>query len=149
MATSLDADGMRAVVQRHSDCEVGHDWEGAIATMVDAPWYEFHPMRLRLTSLEAITTCWERTLSLECFGQPGAEYLSFEEYIGEDSVLHIRTSRFDAVDGTRRETRNSVRYGFDGDKICSEIFTMDDSLLPYFQSAFDEGFMAIPGVAHF
>jgi hypothetical protein len=149
MATCLDGDGMRAVVQRHSDCEVAHDWEGAIATMVSSPWYEFHPMRLRLTSLEAITACWERTLSLECFGQPGAEYLSFEEYIGEDSVLHIRESRFDGMDGTRRETRNVVRYGFDGEKICSEIFTMDDALLPYFQKAFDEEFMAIPGVAHF
>ena len=149
MPTSLDGDGMRAVVQRHSDCEVGRDWPGAIATMVSSPWYEFHPMRLRLTSLEAITACWERTLSLECFGQPGAEYLSFEEYIGDDSVLHIRESRFDDVDGVRRESRTTVRYGFDGDKICSEIFSMDDSLLPYFATAFDAEFTAIPGVDHF
>jgi hypothetical protein len=149
MPTRLSADEMRTVVQLHSDCEVARDWPGAIATMIDEPWYEFHPMRLKLTSLEAITACWERTLQLECFGQPGSEYPWFEEYVNGDSVLHIRITRFDGMDGKRREARSMVRYGFDGDKICSEIFTMDDSLLPYFQKAFDEEFMAIPGVAHF
>ena len=149
MPTNLDADGMRAVVQLHSDCEVGRDWPGAIATMIDSPWYEFHPMRLKLTSLQAITECWGRTLGLECFGQPGSEYLSFEEYIGDDSVLHIRQTRFEDLEGKRQETRTIVRYGFDGDKICSEIFTMDDALLPYFRMAFDEEFMGLPGVAHF
>jgi hypothetical protein len=153
MGTNLDVDAMRALIDRHATFEQAFDWEGALGTMVDDPYYEFYPFRLRVSGPEAITRMWIRIFRpgrgiLHCYDQsfsvPGAARL--EEYLGDDAIMHLMGSRFVAEDGETRASSQIVRYAFEGDRMASETLYVDRSVTPYFDEVFDEEFCSLPGV---
>jgi hypothetical protein len=147
MPTSLSGDEMLALVEEHSDGEAQRDWKRTLATMTDAPFYEFYPYRIRASGPDAIIASWERLLPLPCFKiLDGGEFLGRDEYVGTDSVLHLSDWIFKAPDGTRRRTKVIIRYGFDGDRMESESVFFDAAALPFADAAFDETYRALPGV---
>jgi hypothetical protein len=95
MPKKLTRDEMRELVARHRALEAENDWDGALATMADEPFYELFPYRLRVVGPLAIRSMWRRF-----FGSadaPGAfasatvdpdTYL-LSEYVKDDSVVHF------------------------------------------------------------
>jgi hypothetical protein len=153
VGTNLGPEGMRKLVDEHSGFEQVHDWSGALATMVDEPYYEFYPYRLRVAGPSAIVTMWTRIFRpgqsmIYCYDQehfvPGTHRL--EEYVNGDSVLHLMGSQFFDESGTPRAATQIVRYAFEGDRMLSETLFLDRSLTPYFDPVFDDDFRALPGV---
>lgn len=152
MGTTLDGDGMRALVDVHSEREQARNWPSALATMVPAPYYEFYPYRLRISGADAITEMWNRIFAeegtLRCFDVEHIELdsVEFSESVGEDSLVHIMAATFVAEDGQRRRSSNVVRYRFEGDRMLSETLWVCSNLMRYFDTVFDESFRALPGV---
>jgi hypothetical protein len=147
VTTGLTADEMRAIVDEHSEGEITHDWPRALATMTSAPFYEFYPYRLRVSGADAITETWKRLLPLPCFmSAEGGEFLELKEYVGTNSIIHVLDRVFADFDGTTYLSKLLVRYDFEGDRMLSETVIMDAPMLPFIDTAFDETFMAIPGV---
>jgi hypothetical protein len=153
VATELGPEGMRKLIDEHSGFEQAHDWGATLATMVDEPFYEFYPYRLRISGPESVTAMWIRIFRpgksiIHCFDQsfsvPGTHRL--EEYVNDDTVLHLTESSFLAEDGQTRTSKKIVRYAFDGDKMLSETLFLDRSLTPYFDAVFDEEFRSLRGV---
>jgi hypothetical protein len=152
MPTTLDADGMRALVDAHSEGEQARNWPIALATMDPAPYYEFYPYRLRISGADAITEMWTRIFAeegtLRCFNVDyiDVDSVEFSESVGEDTLVHIMGATFVAEDGRRRRSSNVVRYRFDGDRMLSETLWVCSNLTPYLDTVFDESFRALPGV---
>ncbi len=153
MATDLGPDGMRKLIDEHSGFELAYNWEAALGTMCDEPFYEFYPYRLRLSGPESITAMWIRIFRpgksmIRCFDQsfmvPDSHQL--EEYVNNDSVLHIMGASFVAEDGQVCSFKQIVRYAFKGDRMLSETLFLDRSVAPYFDAVFDEEFRSLPGV---
>src|SRR5262245_39406373 len=125
MATTLDADGMRALIWVHSEGEMNRDFDAAMATMGPSPYYEFYPFRLRLNGPGPIRELWSRIFREDGWLHPFdeknrvADVIEFEEMVGESSIVHIMGSAFIAEDGEQRATSNVVRYRFEGDKMES------------------------------
>ena len=152
MPTTLDAAGMRALIDEHSGCELDHNWEGALATMIPAPHYEFYPYRLRISGAEAITEMWSRIFSdngtLRCFDIAHSDLDAHEGFglVGDDSIVDIMKSVFRAEDGEIRRASTVVWYRFEDDRMMSETLWVDATLVPYLDTVFDESFRALPGV---
>jgi hypothetical protein len=145
MASRLDPDRMRDIVMRHSTCELGRDWKGALATMVATPIYEFYPYRLRLTSPAAIIDAWARMLPLPCCNPALTKMISHEEYVGESGLLHVSAWTF-PKDGETRMTKVAVKYAFEGDLMSSETMFMDAAMMTCVDAVFDAKFRSSPGV---
>jgi hypothetical protein len=153
MQTTLDADDMRLLILAHSEGEMQRDFAAALATMGPSPYYEFYPLRLRISGPDPILEMWSRI-----FGEDGwlhpfdpANHVpdapfEFEEMVGENAIVHIMGSAFVAEDGEQRSTSNVVRYRFEGDKMESETLWVCSNLVPYLDTVFDETFRALPGV---
>jgi hypothetical protein len=144
---------MRKLIDEHSGFEQAYEWSAALGTMVDKPFYEFYPYRLRISGPEAITTMWIRVFRpgesiIHCYDQrfavPGSHHL--EEYVNDDSVLHVMGSTFVTEAGRRQASKQIVRYAFEGDRMLSETLFLDGSLTPYFDAVFDQVFRSLPGV---
>jgi hypothetical protein len=154
MATSLDSAAMRALADKHGACEVAHDWDGALATMGDAPFYEFYPFRLRISGADAIKNLWRGVFTktdgriIRCFDEPFLVPDSHEyaEYINEDSLVEIRTWTFVGDDGEHHSSKSVVIYAFEGDRMRSETMFVDESTKLYMDRVFDAEFRAQPGV---
>jgi hypothetical protein len=147
MTEPLSPEEMRALVQEHSDGEMAHDWPRAIATMTDAPVYEFYPYRIRISGSAAVTEAWKRLLPLPCFNSgEGGEFFGHEEYVGKDSLLHVSEWSFLDLDGVSHRTKVAVRYGFSDGRLESETMWMDSSMTPFVDVAFDDAFRLGPGV---
>ena len=156
MSTTLDADEMRLLVLRHSECELARDWDGTLATMGDEPYYEFYPFRLRISGPDPIREMWTRVFStddsktLRCFNfshmDADASRRDMWEMVSDDSIVHIMNGGFIAEDGDRRGTTTVVRYRFAGDRMMSETMWACDNVRPYLATVFDESFRALPGV---
>jgi hypothetical protein len=144
---------MRRVIDEHSGFEQAHNWSAALATMVDEPFYEFYPYRLRISGPEAITSMWIRIFRpgesiIHCYDQRFSvpDSHSLEEYVNDDSVLHIMGSTFTAEDGRLCSSTQIVRYAFEDERMRSETLFLDGSLTPYFDVVFDAAFRSLPGV---
>jgi hypothetical protein len=147
VTTCLSGEEMRALVMEHSLGEHTRDWPRAIATLSDRPVYEFYPYRIRITELDAITEAWTRLLPLPCFNSSdGGEQLGYEEFVGDDSVMTIAEWTFPDSEGRVRRTKIAVRYGFEGHLMKSETVFMDRSMTTFVDHAFDDDFLALPGV---
>lgn len=146
---------MRTLVAAHSDFEVSRNWEGALATMVDAPFYEFFPYRLRISGADAITAMWERIFTptgpIRCFDPtahvPGRRQLS--EYVGDEALVHISRSSFLNEGGVPCAVDMVVRYTFEGDRLQHETLWLDASLMTYFDVVFAADLRGLPGVTTF
>jgi hypothetical protein len=155
MTTNLTHDEMLALIDTHGGAEMTRDFEVAIATMGDAPFYEFFPYRLRVSGREAIFEFWSRVFPESGTIRPFAEAarvpeaLRWYQYVGDDSVVHISFSAFLDEDGVQHGTSHIVRYEFDGDRMASETLWIDASLMRYFDRIFDGSFRAMPGVEEF
>jgi hypothetical protein len=53
-ASKLTLEQMYELIERHGRGEMERDWQGVFDTMTDAPYYEFFPYRLRISSQVAI-----------------------------------------------------------------------------------------------
>ena len=152
METTLDADGMRALIEVHSEGEMTRNFDAALATMGPEPYYEFYPFRLRLNGPEPIVELWSRIFREDGWLHPFDERnrvddaIVFEEMVGENAIINIMSSAFIAENGERRGSSNAVRYRFEGDKMESETLWVCSNLVPYLGAVFDESFRAIPGV---
>jgi hypothetical protein len=152
MSTTLDAEGMRALATKHGDCELAYDWDGALATMGDEPFYEFYPYRIRISGPDAIKALWTSvfadTGTLRCFNVDCIDLTTHEgvEMVGDDSIVHISNYVFTTEDGQRRPATTVVRYRFAGDRMMSETMWVDESLVPYLDTVFTPEFRALPGV---
>jgi len=152
VSTTLDADGMRALVDAHSEGEQSRNWPQALATMGPAGHYEFYPFRLRISGAEAIAEMWTRIFAeegtLRCFNVDyiDVDSVEFSESVGDDSLVHIMAASFLAEDGERRRSSNVVRYRFEGDLMVSETLWVCSTLERYLGTVFDESFRALPGV---
>ncbi len=153
MATQLGPDGMRKLIDEHSSFEQAHDWKATLATMVDHPFYEFFPYRLRISGPDAVTAMWIRIFRpgqgiIHCYDQafsvPGSMHL--QEYVSDDSIIHLMGSSFVTEDGETRTSSQIVRYAFEGDRMLSETLFLDRSVTPYFDAVFDGEFRSLPGV---
>ena len=120
MSTTLDADGMRALVDAHSEGEQTRDWPRALATMGPSSYYEFFPYRLHISGAEAITEMWSRIFAeegtLRCFNVDHIDIdsVEFSESVGDDSLVHIMAATFVTEDGQRRRTSNVVQVPLRG-----------------------------------
>lgn len=152
MSTTLDADGMRALVDADSEGEQTRDWPRALATMGPSSYYEFFPYRLHISGAEAITEMWSRIFAeegtLRCFNVDHIDIdsVEFSESVGDDSLVHIMAATFVTEDGQRRRTSNVVRYRFEGDRMLSETLWLCSNQMRYLDTVFDESFRALPGV---
>jgi hypothetical protein len=152
MSTTLDADGMRLLALQHGEYEMNRDWDGALATMVPEPFYEFYPYRLRISGPDAIKELWTRVFTesgtLRCFDIEHIDLDAHEQWemVGDDSIVHIGNSAFVDENGERRESTTVVRYRFAGDRMMSETMWACKSILPYLDTVFDATFRALSGV---
>lgn len=152
MTNNLTHDEMRALTDLHGNCEVTRDFEGALATMTDAPFYEFFPYRLRVSGRDAIIEFWSRIFTASGPIRPFdmaarvPEALRRFEYLRDDSLVNVSFGAFLDEDGVQHGTSHITRFEFDGDKISSESLWIDGSYAVYFDRIFDESFRALPGV---
>ena len=152
MSTTLDADGMRALIWVHSEGEMTRNFDAALATMGPSPYYEFYPFRLRISGPEPIVEMWSRIFREDGWLHPFDEANRvpgdpvFEEMVGENAIVHIMGGAFIAENGERRGTSTVVRYRFEGDTMESETMWACGNLVPYLGTVFDESFRALPGV---
>jgi hypothetical protein len=153
MATTLDADGMLALIDVHSEAEQAREFPTALATMGPSPYYEFYPFRLRIGGPEAITELWSRIFradgtTLHCFdvGNIEVDSVEFAQAVGDDMIVHIMGANFAGEDGERLRSSNVVRYRFEGDKMASETLWVCSNIARYLDTVFDGSFRALPGV---
>jgi hypothetical protein len=84
MATSWTAQDTYRVATRHADLEARGDLAGTMATLVEAPIYEFHPLGLTLTTSEQVRRYYEHLLGR--FVPMTRGYLLLEEWVNETSL---------------------------------------------------------------
>jgi hypothetical protein len=157
MTTTLDPDGMRQLALRHGASEAAHDWDGAMATMGDEPYYEFFPFRLRISGEAPIRELWLRLFGdddggegIRCFDRRYSEGAhDLWEALGDDSLLQIINGAFVDERGDRSTTTILVRFRYGGDRISSETLWICDHQRPYFDAIFDGSFRELAGVEEF
>jgi hypothetical protein len=151
--TRLTGDEMRALVAEHAAREHAHDWDGALATMVDdEPFYEVFPYRLRIAGPDAIKQWW-LSFSDESSGtpifdtaiDPASHHVS--EYVDDDSLVQVLEWDFVTADGERLPTYHVAAFRFRDGRILSESIFCDVNLMRYMDRALDDGFRSHPGVS--
>jgi hypothetical protein len=141
------------LIQTHAQSEWDKNWDGALATMIDQPAYEYYPYRLRVSGEVAIKEMWERTLILPCLNYAtGRKVIGKERYINENSVVDVIQNTFaDDESGEQVYSKFLCIFHFDDeDKIITEAIHLDQNMTPYFDAVFkDPEFLALPGVEQF
>ena len=57
LSTASSIEAKRNLVKRHVERELAHDWDGALETMTDSPFYEHYPLGIRVRGRRAVTSC--------------------------------------------------------------------------------------------
>jgi hypothetical protein len=81
---SWTAQQTHAVATRHAELEARGDLEGTMATLIETPRYEFHPLGLRMTTTEQVRRYYEHLLGHFVPMTRGYELL--EEWVNETSL---------------------------------------------------------------
>ena len=84
MAKTWTTDDMYELATRHARIETAGDLDGTMATLVDAPIYEFHPIGFTLTTTAPVRRYYEHLIGSFIPMTRGYELL--EEWVNETSL---------------------------------------------------------------
>jgi ketosteroid isomerase-like protein len=132
------------LVMRHAECELRCDWDGALATMTDNPYYLYYPLGLRIRGREAIKEHWQRLLSTPGLGA-SAISAKLKNWVLDDSVVTMSEWLVDVADGHVR-SRTYALFRFADGLIESESIYADGDTEDLMASALSGDFLSRQGV---
>jgi hypothetical protein len=145
MSTEFGVEQKLELITRHAACEVRSDWDGALATMIDQPYYEFYPLGLRVRGRDAVVEMWKRLAAIPGFVETLTS-TKIRNWVLEDSIVSKWERILELGDG---QTLTKTSYGlfhFSGGLIESETILGDSDTSAFVRPAFDEEFLSLPGV---
>ncbi|MGA5507050.1 nuclear transport factor 2 family protein [Streptomyces umbrinus] len=146
VSTGGDIEMKQDLVNRHVRSELAHDWEGALETMTDEPFYEHYPIGIRVRGREAIREMWIRLLNLADL-VPEIGKATHKQWFTEDTVVEMYEWEIELADGTTMPSRTWTVFHFRDGLIESERVYSDENATRLIKQALGgEQFMTYPGV---
>jgi hypothetical protein len=141
-----------AMVRKHMDAEIRQDIEGVMATLVDNPYYEIHPLGLRISGKEAVREMYRKLLpgSFTYIVQSRAMTFNTGDpnhvWLGPDGVVIREFCTVQPPTGPSFEISEMAIFSFDGPLLKGEQFYCNAPLAGLFKGALGADFEALPGV---
>jgi hypothetical protein len=107
------------LINRHADCEVRGDWDGALATMTANPFYVLYPTGLRVSGREAVGEQWKRLVAVSDFGD-ALTSAGMRHWVLSDTVVTMFEWIIDEGNGKSRAKNSYALFTFTGKLIESE-----------------------------
>jgi ketosteroid isomerase-like protein len=140
-----DAEKKRDLIHRHAQAELESDWDGALATMIDEPFYEHYPLGVQVRGRAAVKEQWERLLAGTDFVSraTGARLL---EWFSGDIAVQMYEWEVEGPDGTKVPSRSWAIFTFKDGLIESERIFSDVVGGEFMEPVFAAEFMGRSGV---
>jgi hypothetical protein len=148
----LHIDSQIALVRRHMDAEVAQDIDAVMRTLVDIPYYEIHPLGLRIQGKSAVREMYKRLLPGSFDHIVESRAMTFNTgdpknlWSGPDGVVIRESCMVQLPDGERFEISEMAIFSLEGESIRGEQFYCNGPLARLFKIALGEEFKDLPGV---
>jgi hypothetical protein len=150
---AMTKEEMRTNVRRHMDAEFRQDVNGALNTMSPRPFYEFHPLGLRISGREAIAEMYRRMWPNIYPYVVASESLTMNTQLGDGPVrygpagLLIREWAEVLPPGGRRQAISEMAvFHFKDDPLVGETIYCNGPLSELTGNALGVDFVKVPGV---
>lgn len=141
-----------AMVRRHMDAELAQDIDAVMATLVTDPYYEIHPLGLRIRGRAAVREMYRKLLpgSFDLIVESQAMTFNTGDpkhvWIGPDGVVIREFCTVQPPDGSRFGISEMAIFSFEGDLLAGEQFYCNGPLAALFKQALGPDFETLPGV---
>jgi ketosteroid isomerase-like protein len=122
-----DAEKKRDLIHRHAQAELEGDWDGALATMIDEPFYEHYPLGVQVRGRAAVKEQWGRLLAGTDFVSRATSARLLEWFSG-DIAVQMYEWEVEGPDGTKVPSRSWAIFTFKDGLIESERIFSDSSV---------------------
>jgi hypothetical protein len=137
-----DAEKKRDLIHRHAQAELESDWDEALATMIDEPFYEHYPLGVQVRGRAAVKEQWERLLAGTDFVSKATGARLLEWFSGDIAVQMYEWE----ADGTKVPSRSWAIFTFKDGLIESERIFSDVVAGEFMEPVFAAEFMGHAGV---
>jgi hypothetical protein len=143
---------MLAMVRKHMDAEVAQNIDAVMATLVKDPYYEIHPLGLRIRGQAAVRRMYELLLPGSFDYIVESKAMTFNSgdpknlWIGPDGVVIRESCIVQPPTGERFEISEMAIFSFDGSLLKGEQFYCNAPLSELFKQALGPDFEKIAGV---
>jgi len=143
---------MIAMVRKHMDAEIRKDIDGVMATLISEPYYEIHPLGLRIRGQAAVREMYKRLLPGSFDHIVESRAMTFNTgdpndlWIGPDGVVIREFCIVQPPGGEPFEISEMAIFSFQGDLLKGEQFYCNEPLTKLFRGALGPEFTELPGV---
>lgn len=133
------------LVTRHAEAELRCDWDGALATMIDNPFYVHYPLGIRVQGREAVKEHWKRLLATPGFAA-AAESANLRHWVLGETLVSMYEWLVDIGNGQERPMRSYALFTFIDGLIESETIFSEATTDAVLSEALNDEFCSLPGV---
>jgi hypothetical protein len=143
---------MLEMVRKHMDAEIRQDIEAVMATLVADPYYEIHPLGLRIRGPLAVREMYKKLLpgSFDYIVESKAMTFNTGDpanvWIGPEGVVIREFCTVQPPSGARFEISEMAIFSFDGALLKGEQFYCNAPLSELFKNALGPEFEKLAGV---
>jgi hypothetical protein len=143
---------MIALVRAHMDAEIRQDIDAVMATLIADPYYEIHPLGLRIRGQSAVREMYKRLLpgSFDYIVESRAMTFNTGDprhvWIGPDGVVIREFCIVQPPAGGRFEISEMAIFAVEGSLLRGEQFYCNQPLARLFKGALGPDFASLPGV---
>jgi hypothetical protein len=143
---------MIAMVRAHMDAEIRQDIDAVMETLIADPYYEIHPLGLRIRGQAAVREMYARLLpgSFDYIVESRAMTFNTGDpknvWIGPDGVVIREFCIVQPPEGERFEISEMAIFSFEGRLLRGEQFYCNEPLTRLFKSALGPQFEHLQGV---
>lgn len=143
---------MLAMVRQHMDAEIRQDIDAVMATLVKEPYYEIHPLGLRIRGQSAVREMYKKLLpgSFDYIVESRAMTFNTGDpanvWVGPDGVVIREFCIVQPPKGERFEISEMAIFSFEGELLKGEQFYCNAPLAELFKGALGPEFGKLAGV---